>query len=471
MQTLPLHLIKVENRLREDLGDINELAQSILTMGLMHPVVIDQDNNLIAGGRRFAAYTLLASDKVNDVEEYNSNAFKEIPYTRLSDLNEAQRRMLEIEENVRRKDMTWQEHVLGLEEYHKIASRDAYRDGEKWSQEQTGALLNLSQAKVSIALLVAKQIRLGDEEIKKADNLTDAIKLVMQRKTDEASKELLRRTVAKREQTVTASPTILQNSNAVQAAQQLVEEFKQKEDTGISVNEISSFYHLGSCLDLLPKIAASTTINHIVCDPPYGIDMTNLVGDSIKRVSDEHVVDDNIHLLQKFLQVAFDCIAEDGFLCMWYDLDHHEKIRVWAEQIGWMVCRWPLVWCKTSPCQNSSAVYNITKSTEVCYIMRRSSKSMIKRVKNNNYVLAASASSPSHPFCKPEMVWNWLIDAVSVEGQTICDPFAGEGSSLAAIFNSGRIPVGIELVESHVANGLTYIKEKINANTLLKGLI
>lgn len=51
--------IKIGTRHRKLLGDIKGLADSIQVRGLMHPVVIDKDNNLIAGERRIAAAKLL----------------------------------------------------------------------------------------------------------------------------------------------------------------------------------------------------------------------------------------------------------------------------------------------------------------------------------------------------------------------------------------------------------------------------
>lgn len=59
LRTLALSKIKVGNRLRQDLGDIQGLADSIHEVGLLHPIVIDEKYNLIAGRRRLAAVKLL----------------------------------------------------------------------------------------------------------------------------------------------------------------------------------------------------------------------------------------------------------------------------------------------------------------------------------------------------------------------------------------------------------------------------
>lgn len=52
---LPLDSIREGDRVRTDLGNIKELADSIAAVGLLHPVVITGKRQLVAGGRRLAA--------------------------------------------------------------------------------------------------------------------------------------------------------------------------------------------------------------------------------------------------------------------------------------------------------------------------------------------------------------------------------------------------------------------------------
>jgi len=51
----PINRIKVGERFRKDLGDIKSLADSINEVGLLHPIVVEDDYNLIAGRRRLEA--------------------------------------------------------------------------------------------------------------------------------------------------------------------------------------------------------------------------------------------------------------------------------------------------------------------------------------------------------------------------------------------------------------------------------
>lgn len=84
--------VRVTERRRQDLGDIAALARNIDQHGLLHPIIIAADNELIAGERRLRACQHLGETTI-DVR-------------RLSDLSNEERRELELAENLNRKDLT-----------------------------------------------------------------------------------------------------------------------------------------------------------------------------------------------------------------------------------------------------------------------------------------------------------------------------------------------------------------------------
>lgn len=473
--------IDVRGRIREDLGEIEEFAESLRDDGLLQPIVVEEVTGLlsigdlpyklIAGGRRYTAFTLLSVNKVDNMGE----DYSRIPAMLRSETPAHQLVKLEMEENLRRKGMTWQESAIGIVKYHKACKRAAAIEGEKWAQRQTGDMINMDQASVSLAFTVVEAMAAGNQKVINAESLTDAIKAIAESNLDEMQAEQMRRIQARR--TSVAAPVAggppalptLSSSILVSAKASQPETVADK--VQFSKDQIASFYHHGDGRELLPRLAGRGPINHIIFDPPYAIDTANMVGESIERIADTHQVEPNLALIEDFLRIGFEHIANDGFMCMWYDLDHHEKIRTWAEAIGWKVQRWPFIWCKTSPCRNSQAGYNWTKSTEVCYLLRRSEQSVLKVKQPNNYILEPSCATASHPFVKPKTVWDRLITAVSLEGQTIVDLCAGEGSSLAASFQLKRIPIGVEIDEKHIASGINYIQEQLNKKDILDDIM
>jgi ParB/RepB/Spo0J family partition protein len=64
MMLIQISRIKVGERRREEMGDVAGLAESIKRHGLLQPIVVDGDLNLVAGGRRLRACQLLGWDKI-----------------------------------------------------------------------------------------------------------------------------------------------------------------------------------------------------------------------------------------------------------------------------------------------------------------------------------------------------------------------------------------------------------------------
>ena len=60
----PIASIRVANRHRKDMGDLQVLADSIQSVGLLHPIVVTTDNILVAGERRLKACKLLGWTEV-----------------------------------------------------------------------------------------------------------------------------------------------------------------------------------------------------------------------------------------------------------------------------------------------------------------------------------------------------------------------------------------------------------------------
>jgi len=92
---LPIEDIKIKKRIRKDLGDLTSLIDSLRSHGLMNPVVITKNNELIAGHRRIASAKVLG--------------WKSIDVMVLDKISELEKLELEIEENVARKDFSGDE--------------------------------------------------------------------------------------------------------------------------------------------------------------------------------------------------------------------------------------------------------------------------------------------------------------------------------------------------------------------------
>src|SRR5215467_3746299 len=61
---IPMDSIKIGSRFRKDLGNIASLADDIREIGLLHPIVINQNHGLICGLRRIEAFKSLGKSEV-----------------------------------------------------------------------------------------------------------------------------------------------------------------------------------------------------------------------------------------------------------------------------------------------------------------------------------------------------------------------------------------------------------------------
>jgi ParB-like chromosome segregation protein Spo0J len=107
--SLPISEINVGTRRREDFGDIEGLAASIVKYGLFHPAIVDDKNNLVAGERRLVACISLG--------------WTEIPCRLFRDLSEDERLEIELEENLQRKDLTPFEQSKNLVQISQVAEK------------------------------------------------------------------------------------------------------------------------------------------------------------------------------------------------------------------------------------------------------------------------------------------------------------------------------------------------------------
>lgn len=100
VERVPIAEIVVGERRREEMGDIAGLASNIDQHGLIHPILLSDDGELIAGERRLRACRSLG--------------WTHIEARRWRVLSEDERRAIELAENLNRKDLTAYERSRSL---------------------------------------------------------------------------------------------------------------------------------------------------------------------------------------------------------------------------------------------------------------------------------------------------------------------------------------------------------------------
>ncbi len=143
---IAINEIEIPERFRKDIGDLTDLIKSISEIGLLHPVVINENNQLVAGQRR-----LLACKKLG---------WQEIPAT-LIDLDNLVRG--EHDENTIRKDFTPSEAVAIWEAMEKYSP-----PGKKVSKLDTNSEKRRNRA--------SKAVGISPASLSKAKQVVEAAK-------------------------------------------------------------------------------------------------------------------------------------------------------------------------------------------------------------------------------------------------------------------------------------------------------
>lgn len=103
---VPIKNIKIKKRVRKDLGNLEDLKDSLKIYGLLNPITLNSNYELIAGERRLQAATQLGWTTIN------ANI--------VSNLSDIEQLEMELEENNQRKEFTDEELLEGYKRLERL---------------------------------------------------------------------------------------------------------------------------------------------------------------------------------------------------------------------------------------------------------------------------------------------------------------------------------------------------------------
>ena len=109
---VPIKDIKIKKRVRKDLGNLEDLKDSLRTYGLLNPITLNSKYELIAGERRLSAAKLLGWTSIN------ANI--------VDNLTEVEQLEMEIEENNQRKEFTDAELLEGYKRLNRLRNPNIF---------------------------------------------------------------------------------------------------------------------------------------------------------------------------------------------------------------------------------------------------------------------------------------------------------------------------------------------------------
>lgn len=440
---IPIDSIIVSDRLRENLGDLTELAASIEKRGLLHPVVIDMDNRLVAGERRLESCKLLG--------------WTEIDATRI-EFDAEGAFLAQSEENVLRKPFAPSEKYRIAKRIEPMIAGGA--EG-RMKSGKTGAVgsrsARESRAKIAAAVGTSR------ESLRKITVVMDAFEsdpkayqAIVDRmdasgNVSQAFRELKAQDRQKR---------IKSQSRKVREAKKIL-----KDDRVYRSNHFS-FLDNGA-------------IDLILTDPPYNISRSRNVEFPGGRVSMNHDYGkwdwtppaQYIERLQRWSDGFYRVLRDGGSLYVFAAEHSVSYFRAALIRSGFMFKN-TLVWFRPNPKPKPDKTSYVAACDFILFGVKGLGHTFHYRGHGDTLSMinmppcsGLERSRWAHPTQKPVKLIQRLIEASSNPGETVLDPFAGSGTVGEACERTGRRfiliesePEYIEMIEART--GIRHEYEK-----------
>ena len=401
-QELEIAKIMVGERMRKTFDGIPELAESIRQYGQIEPIVLDKDNKLIAGERRLRASLYLKKTTILVVY--------------MNELDELQKKEVELEENIQRANFTWQEEVNAKEELHNLKQKihGAAKSGggssnaTKWDMKDTATLLGETITNTSRDITLAKALKAFPHLVKEKNKAT-AFKLLKKEQTRIINEEVARRMNVSG---ATANPNVIN----------------------------------GDCVAEMQKMEAES-VDLILSDPPYGIDVDNAHTFKRMTVTDTNFKDDDhgtFDLLDRAFREMYRILKKDRHMYIFFAMTKYDVVLKLLKKHGFEVHEIPLIWDKGSgsyPSQMTTFVHSYEPFLH-CW---KGKRKLNGTPRNIFQVKRVPSGQKVHPTQKPTELLRDLIGFSSNIGELVFDPFAGSGATIIAAREVQRRALGVEL--------------------------
>ena len=405
------------NRHRRDFdpAKLNELRESIETLGLLHAIVLREEENkmiLVAGERRWRAigdlYDLGGTFRYDDEDVPNGC----IPYVNLGELSEIDRESAELEENIRRDDLTWQEQASATARLARLRAKQAAAahlpdpSHVDLAEEITGQRVGQGRETIRRELIVAQH--LDNPEVAAAKNVDEAFKVLKKQESVKKNQEIAERIG----RVFTADAHKLFNEDAVG--------------------------WLAQCPE--------GQYDCILTDPPYGMGADEF-GDSGGNAAGAHgYADDDAtfrRCLDALVLASMRITKPQAHLYVFCDLDRFTAMRAQFEAAGWWVHRTPLIWFKPNGNRVPWPQNGPQRKWEmILYAVKG------KRPVNTigpDLIECSSDANLGHAAQKPVKHLLDLLRRSVRPGDSVLDPFMGSGGIVEAAHELKVSATGVEI--------------------------
>jgi len=398
--------IIINERIRKEFTDINDLAKSIKELGQIQAITIDKDYNLIAGHRRLLACKELGIDIKAEVVNVKSEIHK---------LD------MELAENVKRNDFNPMELAEGLSRRKELY--EGLHPETKVGQFGGHSSLEKTDSDISrFTQDTAKRIGKSETFVKEHLQLND-IKI--------EDKQKVRDNKLKKSEAL-----------AIFRKEKKIEKLKEEAN---KINQESINLFQGDCLKELDRVK-DNSVACLIIDPPYGIDYQSnhklAKYDKIKNDKEE-----SFELLNKSLEKVNPKMKDDSHIYIFTSWKVYEQVKPIIE--NYFVVKNCLIWNKNN-WSMGDLNGNYAEKYEMIIFATKGKRRLLGSSRPVNVLDFARTGNSNHATEKPVALLKELIKNSTVEGELVLDYFAGSGSTLVASKELKRNFIGIELEEENI---------------------
>jgi DNA modification methylase len=400
--------VLVGDRVRKDFGNLDELCDSIRAVGLIQPIVVTRELQLIAGERRLRALRKIGVTVLPHGKLFVFN----------DEVDKLKLQAMEIEENVKRKELSWQEAVLAkkkllevLQQIHGVSQPGHPSRSETLGITSPGFGIN------KLASLLGESNAQTSKDIELA-NLIAAVPILAKAETKEAARR-------QASLAISVAGAIQQQAKNPPKTDQKWELFQ-----GDFVNNVNNI--------------EPASVDFVVVDPPYGEDSQGMGPNSKQLIANPF--NDSLASTRDVYRTMADAswrvLRNDRFSAFFFGFALYTDLVTALQSNGFVVDLTPLIWIKNTVI-NTSPYTRYGRSYEPILIARKGEPKLMRPSQRDviavqNVITTGVQEKKFYQAQKPVELIERLILDMSPPGSTVCDFCAGSGTTGVAALKNGR---------------------------------
>lgn len=429
--------VHIGDRQRTDLGDLSDLKDSIEDIGQIQPIVVE--STLAEDGVTEVPLLVAGHRRLEACRELD----RRVKAVLWSDLTEYQRQLVEFDENVRRKQLTWDERAVAENRIVKVAREQGI------SMRSVARELEVSPGALSDRVALAEAVEVFPQ-LKDCKSASEAAKTLKNLVHKELTDEILRR-----------------------EKERATSEFKTAEQIDLSIfqdrMEIGEF-------GTASKSVSDGSADIVVFDPPFGIELDKVKQSEYAKNASHHsggVYSDSREVFATMFPLWIEEIhrlmSRNSHLWCFFGIEWYQFVCDTLREKGFKIDKIPYIWFKQGSAGQTNHPNFYGGRVYEAFIFAWKGEQPLQRRGLPNVIEAPPipASDKIHETEKPLLLLDNIIRRSYWPGAVVMDPMYGSGSTFRALMGLGTTKFfGWELDEDKA--GRAQLKSLAHAHQLVQ---